>query len=149
MKAIYIPFLYFPNCFFFFFLIICCHFHYLLLLTSDEGDLTGLNASTNAIYQTEEITLQGLFSEFHWINNIKLLKHVCLLSTSSKWFDYLFTEIMTQDADCGFNFIWLMDLDFNCTLSIYVYPATDQLPHWYAVFYVCVPHLKSRDDKVE
>lgn len=126
---IYTIFLYFPI--WFFFLLICSHFHYLfILLTSDEGGLTGLNASTNAIYQTVEITLQGLFSEFHWINKTRLLKHVCLLSTSSKWFDYLFTEIMTQDADCGFNFIWLMDLDFNCTLSIYVYPPTDQLPHW-------------------
>ena len=122
---------------------------YFYYLTDAEGNLTGLSASTNAIYQTVEITLQGLFSELHWINNTRLFKHISLLPTWSKWFDCLFTEIMTQGADYGFNFIWLMDLDFSYTLSIYAYPPTVQLPHWYAFFCVCVSHLKSGNDIVK
>lgn len=110
---------------------------YLCYLTDVEGNLTDLSVSTNAICQALEITLQGLFSELHWINSTRLFKHACLLPTWSKWFDYLFTEIMTQGADYGFNFIWLMDLDFSCTLSSYAYPPTVQLPHWYA-FFLCL-----------
>lgn len=68
----------------------------------------------------------------------QLFKHTCLLPTWSKWFDYLFTEIMPQGADYGFNFIWLMDLDFSCALSNSAYPPTVQLPHWYALFFVSV-----------
>lgn len=139
METIYIQFFLFSDLWFSFFKV-CCHFiFYFYYLIDAEGNLTGLSVSTNAIYQAVEITLQGLFSELHWINNTRLLKHICLLPTWSKWFDYLITEIMTQGADYGFNFIWLMDLDFSCTLSIYAYPPTVQLPHWYAFFFfACV-----------
>lgn len=148
MEAIFCIFV-FSSLWFSFFKV-CCHFiFYFYYLTDVEGNLTGLSVSTNAIYQAAEITLQGLFSELHWINNTRLFKHTCLLPTWSKWFDYLFTEIMTQGADYGFNFIWLMDLDFSCTLSIYAYPPTVQLPRWYAFFCACVSHLKSGDDIVE
>lgn len=119
-------FSYFKECYSFIFYIFC--------LTDVEGNLS---VSTNAICQTLEITLQELFSELHWIDSTRLFKHTCLLPTWSKWFDYLFTEIMTQGADYGFNFIWLMDLDFSCTLSNYAYPPTVQLPHWYA-FFLCL-----------
>lgn len=117
----------------------CYYFVFdMFYFTDVEGNLSDLSVSTNAICQALEITLQGLFSELHWINSTRLFKHTCLLPTWSKWFDYLFTEIMTQGADYGFNFIWLMDLDFSCTLSNYAYPPTAQLPHWYALFFVSV-----------
>lgn len=116
----------------------CCYFIFdIFYLTDVEGNLSGLSVSTKAICQALEITLHGLLSELHWINSTRLFKHTCLLPTWSKWFDYLFTEIMTQGADYGFNFIWLMDLDFSCTLSNYAYPPTVQLPHWY-VFFLCL-----------
>lgn len=109
------------------------------LLTDAEGNVTGLSVSTNAICQAVEITLQGLFSEFHWINNTRLFKHTCLLPTWRTWFDYLFTGIITQGADYGFNFIWLMDLDFNSTLSLCGYPPTVQVATLICLFScVCI-----------
>lgn len=138
LEDICIPSLYFINHDFFCFKE-CSYFIFdIFYLIVVEGNLSDLSVSTNAICQALEITLQRLFSELHWINSTRLFKHTCLLPTWSKWFDYLFTEIMTQGADYGFNFIWLMDLDFSCTLSNYAYPPTVQLPHWYVFFFVSV-----------